>query len=105
MFLRYLTIFGPCKRVQKATPAPTKSQEGAITVRLLEFGGFLGFLHVFLHVFGPLFPSCQNQPGAVGHFPVYFTSAKNGVFAVDKERNEKVDQKVGALRSSIIGRC
>ena len=31
---------------------------------------------------------------AVGHFPVYFTSAKNGVFVVDKERNEEVDKRV-----------
>ena len=35
-------------------------------------------------------------PGAVGHFPVYFTSAKNGVFAVDKEKNDEVDKRADA---------
>lgn len=35
-------------------------------------------------------------PGAVGHFPVYFTSSKNGVFAVDKEKNDEVDKRAEA---------
>ena len=30
----------------------------------------------------------------MGHFPVYFNSAEEGVFKVDKEKNEKVDQEV-----------
>ncbi|CAE7353184.1 HET-E1 [Symbiodinium natans] len=31
---------------------------------------------------------------SVGHFPVYFISDRDGVFKVDKEKNEKVDQEV-----------
>jgi len=33
---------------------------------------------------------------SVGHFPVYFTSDADGVFKVDKEKNELVDKKVNA---------
>ncbi|CAK9061768.1 PlsC domain-containing protein [Durusdinium trenchii] len=40
------------------------------------------------------FSTLAIHDGAVGHFPVYFTSSKNGVFAVDKERNEQVDKQV-----------
>lgn len=44
--------------------------------------------------------------GAVGHFPVYFTSATNGVFAVDKEKNDEVDKRARGLSNPIsIHQC
>eukprot|EP00913_Durusdinium_trenchii_P024543 g23041.t1 len=78
---------------------------------LMILGNHASFLDVILAVVSlplPVMRRCRtymdahlfNLPvlaticRAVGHFPVYFTSSKNGVFAVDKERNEQVDKQV-----------